>query len=209
MASGGSCPVGMGSKKAADSALNDANKMEPANQQSAEGQAYALPKERETSSIPNAEGQAWVYPSEQMFYNAMRRKGWTPREEDMAAVVAIHNAVNERAWAQVLAWERLHERECPNPRLARFQGKPTEPSPRARVRQLLGFKPPFDRHDWVVDRCGQEVTYLIDFYNGSAPAPGGPPAMFIDARPNITSVSTLVDRTMMPFYRWAGIVKGV
>jgi hypothetical protein len=23
---------------------------------------------------------------------------------------------------------------------------------------------PFDRHDWVVDRCGQEVRYVIDFY---------------------------------------------
>jgi len=36
--------------------------------------------------------QVWVYPSEQMFYNAMRRKGWTPSEDDMTAVVAIHNA---------------------------------------------------------------------------------------------------------------------
>jgi hypothetical protein len=34
----------------------------------------------------------WVYPSEQMFYNAMKRKGWSPAEDDMAAVVAIHNA---------------------------------------------------------------------------------------------------------------------
>jgi len=29
-------------------------------------------------------GGTWVYPSEQMFFNAMRRKGWSPREEDMA-----------------------------------------------------------------------------------------------------------------------------
>lgn len=36
--------------------------------------------------------QTWVYPSEQMFYNAMKRKGWQPSEDDMAAVVAIHNA---------------------------------------------------------------------------------------------------------------------
>jgi hypothetical protein len=36
--------------------------------------------------------KVWVYPSQQMFYNAMRRKGWTPSEDDMAAVVAIHNA---------------------------------------------------------------------------------------------------------------------
>ena len=25
----------------------------------------------------------WTYPSEQMFFNAMLRKGWSPREEDM------------------------------------------------------------------------------------------------------------------------------
>lgn len=41
---------------------------------------------------PGQRKQVWVYPSEQMFYNAMKRKGWTPSEDDMAAVVAIHNA---------------------------------------------------------------------------------------------------------------------
>jgi hypothetical protein len=29
---------------------------------------------------------------------------------------------------------------------------------------LLGGPEPFDRHDWVIDRCGQEVRYVIDFY---------------------------------------------
>ena len=43
----------------------------------------------------------WMYPSQQMFYNAMRRKGWNPSEDDMQAVVAIHNGVNERAWSEV------------------------------------------------------------------------------------------------------------
>ena len=47
----------------------------------------------------------WQYPSEQMFYNAMRRKGWDAKEEDMPAVVAIHNGVNERAWHQVCQYE--------------------------------------------------------------------------------------------------------
>ena len=31
----------------------------------------------------------------------MKRKGYSPHEEEMNAVVAIHNAVNERAWAEV------------------------------------------------------------------------------------------------------------
>jgi cytochrome c heme-lyase len=28
----------------------------------------------------------------------------------------------------------------------------------------FGGQLPFDRHDWWVDRCGQEVRYVIDFY---------------------------------------------
>lgn len=31
----------------------------------------------------------------------MRRKGWSPSEQDMQSVVAIHNGVNERAWSEV------------------------------------------------------------------------------------------------------------
>ena len=44
----------------------------------------------------------WTYPSPKMFYNAMRRKGWQPKEEDMDVVVAIHNTVNERVWHHIL-----------------------------------------------------------------------------------------------------------
>lgn len=28
----------------------------------------------------------------------------------------------------------------------------------------VGGPLPFDRHDWYVDRCGEEVRYVIDFY---------------------------------------------
>jgi Cytochrome c/c1 heme lyase len=53
--------------------------------------------------------QRWEYPSPQMFYNAMRRKGYQPAEKDMGMVVAIHNAVNERTWSQIAMVERhLH-----------------------------------------------------------------------------------------------------
>ena len=48
-----------------------------------------------------AGGRVWMYPSEQMFFNAMRRKGWRPSEGNMRTVVSIHNAVNERAWSEV------------------------------------------------------------------------------------------------------------
>lgn len=32
------------------------------------------------------------------------------------------------------------------------------------MKSWLGGPLPFDRHDWYVDRCGQEVRYVIDFY---------------------------------------------
>jgi len=73
------------------------------------GQAMPLETNRVVSSIPTAEGsdsRYWIYPSEQMFFDAMRRKNWNPNEVDMKMVVPIHNAVNERAWAQILDWEK-------------------------------------------------------------------------------------------------------
>lgn len=58
---------------------------------------------------------------------------------------------------QVLQWERLHNNRCGGPRLKKFAGRPQDYSPKARLLNFLGYKLPFDRHDWVVDRCGKEV----------------------------------------------------
>lgn len=74
------------------------------------GQATPLETNRIVSSIPTAnsstDSKFWVYPSEQMFFDAMRRKNWDPKEVDMKTVVPIHNAVNERAWSEILEWEK-------------------------------------------------------------------------------------------------------
>ena len=73
------------------------------------GQREKLSTEREKSSIPrgeDAKNENWVYPSQQMFFDAMRRKKWDPNEEDMKTIVPIHNAVNERAWKEILEWEQ-------------------------------------------------------------------------------------------------------
>lgn len=64
-------------------------------------------------------------------------QGWQPSESDMSTVVAIHNAVNERAWAHVLMWEALHACDCPEPKLLRFQGRPSEYSPKAKLLNLM------------------------------------------------------------------------
>mmetsp|Transcript_19009 Transcript_19009/g.53221 ORF Transcript_19009/g.53221 Transcript_19009/m.53221 type:complete len:378 (+) Transcript_19009:12-1145(+) len=158
----------------------------------------SLPSPQSSSEDAQSQDPVWVYPSEEMFFNAMKRKGWNPQAPDMPMVVAIHNSVNERAWSEVMAWESRHKQACPTgPKLKRFLGKPNELSPKARILNFLGFAPPFDRHDWVVDRCGQEVRYVIDFYAG-VPRPGGPPAaMFLDVRPALDSVSAAWDRLTM------------
>ena len=155
------------------------------------GAAASAPKEEHrggqeaagaAAGAATADNKTWVYPSQQMFFNAMRRKGWSPDERDMASVVAIHNAVNERAWQEVVAWEAAagfgpRNSPCGGPRLARFVGRPRDLSPKARLLNLLGYRLPFDRHDWFVDRCGKErVRYVIDFYNAAAPAPAAPAA---------------------------------
>lgn len=177
---------------------NAANQMPPSANEPLPGQAKPLSTWRQSSTIPTgsaaeelpphqeatASGEKWVYPSEQMFFNAMRRKGWTPSEDDMTAVVAIHNAVNERAWREIVRWEAVHggATACGGPRLVKFRGRPQEFSPKARLLNFLGYKLPFDRHDWIVDRCGEEVRYVIDFYN-AAPREDMPVAMHLDVRP--------------------------
>jgi cytochrome c heme-lyase len=96
------------------------------------------------------------------------------------------------------------ERACPRgtpPRLVRFVGRPQDFSPKARLLNLLGYKLPFDRHDWVVDRQGTHVRYIIDFYN-AAPGSGSAVGMHLDVRPALDSPSALMDRLRMQL-RWA------
>lgn len=58
---------------------------------------------------------------------------------------------------------------------------------------------PFDRHDWVVDRCGEKVTYVIDFYSGKQD-PNRPMSLsfYLDVRPAV-SPSGVWDRIKMSF----------
>ena len=125
-----------------------------------------------------------------MFFDAMRRKNHAPHAADMAAIVPIHNAVNERAWAEIKAWEAPYARgACPGgPRLQSFEGRSGSLTPRARWNALLGYQRPFDRHDWVVDRCGRRVEYVIDFYAGKDEGKGGMGLNFyLDVRPKLNT----------------------
>ncbi|KAF9001929.1 cytochrome c/c1 heme-lyase [Cyathus striatus] len=151
--------------------------------------AASLSTAREVSSIPNASDGNWVYPSEAQFFAAMARKNHNPHATDMKTIVPIHNAVNERAWAEILNWEAGRGGEtCGGVRLVNFKGKPSEKSPRARWKTLLGYSAPFDRHDWVVDRCGTRMRYVIDFYTGhNSNAHDGNVSFFLDVRPALDS----------------------
>lgn len=145
-----------------------------------------LPTEREISTIPRTDTRAnWIYPSQKQFYEAMKRKNWSPEAADMLTVVPIHNHVNELAWSNILKWERAYvkqaEQECGGISLTSFKGDSKKLTPRAWFKlSILGLEKPFDRHDWLVDRCGVEVPYVIDFYGTE----GG---VYVDARPKMDS----------------------
>jgi cytochrome c heme-lyase len=65
---------------------------------------------RQQSATPHEgsapqQGAFWVYPSAQMFHAALERKGQSADPQDVPAMLAIHNALNEHVWEEVLAWE--------------------------------------------------------------------------------------------------------
>ncbi|XP_075472575.1 holocytochrome c-type synthase [Ascaphus truei] len=189
--------------------IDPSNMMPPPNQTPAPDQPFPLSMNREESSIPRASSEKkWVYPSEQMFWNAMLKKGWRWKEEDVKAedmknIIKIHNQNNEQAWNEILKWEALHAKECPcGPTLVRFGGKAKEFSPRARIRSWMGYELPFDRHDWIVDRCGTEVRYVIDYYDGGE-VDKNYQFTILDVRPAFDSMNAVWDRMKVGWWRWS------
>ncbi|KAK5070201.1 holocytochrome c synthase [Lithohypha guttulata] len=100
------------------------------------------------------------------------------------------------------------------PRLLRFQGRPQEPTPKARILQQLaktfpnrfGQEPPFDRHDWYVarkqaDGSIKEVRYVIDYYGGGLQATGEP-VFYLDIRPALDTPTAAAERVI----RWGSDV---
>ena len=67
---------------------------------------------------------------------------------------------------------------------------------------VIRYALPFDRHDWVVDRDGKDVRYIIDFYQGPRPTSSdqAPFSIFLDVRPALDSYQAVVDR-MSVYYR--------
>lgn len=153
--------------------------------------------DKTTSSIPksNNSNDNWVYPSQSQFYEAMKRKGHSANLSDMKTIVPIHNAVNEKAWSEIKQWES--ESNC-NIFLLSFKGRPQDRSPKAWFKTALGYSPPFDRHDWIIDRCGEKVRYVIDFYSGTSSNPASP-SFYLDVRPALDNWSNVQFRLLHAF----------
>ena len=67
-------------------------------------------------------------------------------------------------------------------------------------------EPPFDRHDWFVQRTHpdgsqEERRYVIDYYSGP-PEPTGEPVFYLDVRPAVDGPTAACERMM----RWGGDV---
>lgn len=130
-------------------------------------QTSSSPNEQANKSDGNDESK-WEYPSPQQFYNALVRKGWETPEEHVEMMVLCHNFLNERAWNEVLDWERDMGVDPKSISLARFQGRPGTISPKARLFSWAAMiapskfssEAPFDRHDWIVRRpsASQKAT---------------------------------------------------
>jgi cytochrome c heme-lyase len=99
-------------------------------------------------------------------YNAMLRKGYDDTPQDaVESMVAVHNFLNEGAWEEIVNWERRFSRglgygwqacrrgeegfvedadkvapewQIAKPKLLRFQGRPDDISPKARIFDFLG-----------------------------------------------------------------------
>jgi len=189
-------------------------------------QQEELSTNRVTSTIPKGGGGGslggtWTYPSPQQFYNALARKGKLDEdtaEEDMESVVALHNNMNEKTWAQVVEWELQTYGGKEKPKLLKFSGRPTDLSPKATLKHyLLGHPLPFDRHDWTVLRDnGETVRYVIDYYydetrgqnmeSGELPTMhdrDASPTLLIDVRPALDGPEELFARAVrMPYKIW-------
>ncbi|KAJ3018329.1 holocytochrome c synthase [Thoreauomyces humboldtii] len=206
---GGGCPVDHGKGGPAPGGLNPLNMMPKLSQDAAQGQEAALPTNRTQSSIPRSDDKStWEYPSPQQFYNALVRKGYETPVKEITTMVDIHNFLNEACWDEVRKWEKKYHCDCKDLKLKKFQGRPQDLTPKARMYSWFGVDKPFDRHDWTVDRCGEDVRYVIDYYSSPDEAPGMP-VFNVDVRPALDSPSAIFDRARMGAQRmWEKVFGG-
>ena len=64
------------------------------------------------------------------------------------------------------------------------------------------YELPFDRHDWIVDRCGKEVRYVIDYYDSGIVDKETYQFSALDVRPALDSFGAFWDRSKACWMRW-------
>lgn len=200
--------------------------------------------------------------AQQMYNAMLRKGYTDTPQDAVESMVAVHNFLNEGAWNEIVGWERTFAKglgpgwercrrgeenlnwelmkdemtgnvdEASEPRLIRFQGRPKELTPKARIFQALGWvypakfeyvlptqvfrkhpltcftfstPPHFDRHDWFVQRqtpSGPKEVRYVIDYYSGDPEPNGQPVFYLDIRPALDSPTAAVERLM----RWGGDV---
>lgn len=66
---------------------------------------------------------------------------------------------------------------------------------------IYSYPRPFDRHDWIINRNGQDVRYVIDYYEtgNENKVLGDGLDIELDVRPALDSFGALWDRSKMLF----------
>ena len=74
------------------------------------------------------------------------------------------------------------------------------------LKYIVRYELPFDRHDWVVDRDGKDVRYVIDFYKGAqaTSVDQAPFSIFLDVRPALDSYQAVIDRACVYYRQFTG-----
>lgn len=195
--------------------INPRNQMPEISQEKALGQKTVLSTERSTSIIPKCASEDssdtdmnWMYPSYQQFNNALKRKGKDAPEELIPTMVELHNFMNDNTWKEIIKWEKTFHCDCKNVTLDQFSGKSDKISPLALINYyLFNSEKPFDRHDWIIDRCGKKVRYIIDYYSGNSSIENDSVEMAVVARPALDSLTSFYDRIRMATYNNWGRLK--
>ncbi|SCP05966.1 cytochrome c1 heme lyase, putative [Plasmodium ovale] len=164
-----------------------------------EGKGTIVGNAKEKSTIPSNSG-SWYYPSQNQFYRTTRKKGYSFSKEELDMALKIHNAVNEETWKKIMKKEQKYFDLCKEQKLVRFIGLPTKLSLKAFMLTLMGYSRPFDRHDWYIDRCGNTIKYIIDYYDGKSDE-SAPISIFIDVRPGF-SYNNIVDQVKLLYIKF-------
>ena len=67
---------------------------------------------------------------------------------------------------------------------------------------FFSYELPFDRHDWIVDRCGKDVRYIIDYYDGGVVDQKTYQFSNLDVRPAMNSFGNIWDRMVVAYWRF-------